>query len=166
MITSTERGSLSIVADRLGVPFNDLYDLIDFESGFNPQIKNPYSSARGLIQFTDSTAQNLGFKNSLDLVKKAPSIIDQLPIVERYLLQYKPFPTRQSLFMSVFYPAARSWSGNSLFPQTVIDSNPGIRTINDYMKKVSKGGNVNYGALSLIAGLGILFLLIFKKGIS
>jgi hypothetical protein len=164
MITSTERGSLTVIADRLGVPFQDLYDLINFESGFNPQSKNINSSARGLIQFTDKTAISLGYKNSADLVSKNPTIIDQLPIVERYLMQFMPFPSRQSLFMAVFYPAARTWPITAEFPQFVLDSNPGIRTIADYMKKTSKGGDVLYSSLPLIA-VGLIVFLLFKKGI-
>lgn len=167
MLTSTESGSLAIIANRLGVSYNDLYDLIYFESNFNPQAKNRLSSARGLIQFTDETAVSLGYKDSSDLVKKAPTIIDQLPIVERYLLQYAPFPTRQSLFMSVFYPPARNWLPYTSFPQFVIDANPGIVTVYDYMKKASKGGvSTAINAIPFILGASIVvYFYMRRKGI-
>lgn len=164
MLTSTEMGSLAIVAQHIGASYNDLYDLINFESNFNPKAKNGLSSARGLIQFTDETAASLGYKDSADLVKKAPTIIDQLSIVERYLLQYAPFPTRQSLFMSVFYPPARSWPSYTAFPKFVTDSNPGIYTVNDYMKKASKGGGVNVvSSIPFLLGGSILIYFILKR---
>lgn len=37
------------------VNYPELYDIIKCESGFNPDAKNPTSSASGLLQFIDST---------------------------------------------------------------------------------------------------------------
>jgi hypothetical protein len=163
MIEKKTSKALLDVSASLGIDPNDLIKLIDFETRgtWNPQIKNPLSSARGLLQFTDSTARNLGYKDSLDLVTKNGSIESQLyfPVL-KYLSQFKPFPTKQSLYMSVFYPAAREWPLNKNFPDTVKQSNPGIKTVADYVNKVEKkkpGGAA--GLLSLIALAAILLLM-------
>jgi len=163
-MTDRELKALSEVSASLGLSPNDLFKLINFESKFDPLAKNPISSARGLIQFTDSTAKSLGYKDSLDLVTKNNTIESQLyfPVL-KYLSQFKPFPTKQSLYMSVFYPVARQWPLNKSFPDTVQKSNPGIKTVQDYVNKV-EGITVKKsipGLLSLIA-LGLLIL--FSKG--
>lgn len=159
-----ELKALSEVAASLGISADDLFKLINFESKWNPQAKNPNSSARGLIQFTDATAKSLGYKDSLDLVTKNSSIESQLyfPVL-KYLSQFKPFPTKQSLYMSVFYPVARNWSGTKAFPDTVQKSNPGIKNVQDYVNKVEGVARrtITPGLLSLIA-LGLLIL--FSKG--
>ena len=80
MIDDTVRALLQMMAFRLGVRVDHLYKLIKFESGFNPKAANPNSSAKGLIQFTNSTAKSLGYKDSKDLIKKNPTIKDQLPV--------------------------------------------------------------------------------------
>lgn len=163
MINSTESGLLRMIADNLGVNYLDLYRLIKFESGWNPQAKNPQSSARGLIQFTDNTARSLGLMDSLDLVSHYPTITDQLPLVERYLLKFKPFPTKQSLYMSVFYPAARKWDKNKRFPDSIITANPGVYTPEDYAAKVEGRKVERGGVLLLIIAAGYLFYKLLKK---
>jgi hypothetical protein len=135
-MTRNEKNLLQAVALNLGVNQNDLYKLIKFESKWNPKAKNPLSSARGLIQFTDKTAKSLGYKNSLDLVTRHPTISDQLVLVERYLSQYRPFRDKQALYLSVFYPAARNWNSERLFPDNIRALNPGINTPGDYVRKV------------------------------
>ena len=156
-----ELKALSEVAKSLEIPEDNLFKLINFESKWNHRAKNPNSSARGLIQFTDDTAKNLGYKDSLDLVNKNDSIESQLyfPVL-KYLSQFKPFYTKQSLYMSVFYPNARNWLSNKSFPDFVQKSNPGIRTVQDYMNKVEgiTKKTITPGLLSLIA-LGLLILL-------
>lgn len=162
MIGSTEKAVLESMAQRLGVASADLYQLIDFESKWNPAAKNPLSSARGLIQFTDSTAQSLGFKNSLDLVNKNPSVLDQLPIVEKYLNRYKPYSGKQSLFMAVFYPKARNWNPNQQFSEKVQKANPGIRTPADYVAFVERRSTL--AAIPLIIAAGAFLLYTLLKG--
>lgn len=129
---------LSGVAQRLGVAYDDLVKLIEFESGFKPDAKNPYSSARGLIQFTDATAKSLGFADSLDLVTKCPTFETQLPVVEKYLQQFKPFTNKQSLYLSVFYPDYRKRPVETAFPEYVRAVNPGIDTVQDYIDLVER----------------------------
>lgn len=144
MITPADLQLLNEIAVRLGVAYEDLFNLINFESGFNPQAKNPNSSARGLIQFIDSTAKQLGFNDSLDLVTKYPTITDQLPIVERYLQQFKPFDGKQSLYLAVFYPKYRNVAPDTLFPENVRKVNPGINTPADYIKFVERKKKLNF----------------------
>jgi len=163
-MTESELKALREVAASLGISQDVLWNLIQFESKWNPQAKNPNSSARGLIQFTDATARNLGYKDSLDLVTKNSSIESQLyfPVL-KYLSQFKPFTSKQDLYMSVFYPVARKWPLSKTFPDTVQKSNPGIKTVQDYVNKVEgiAKKTISPALLSLIA-LGLLIF--FSKG--
>lgn len=136
ILSQEEKDKVLEVASDLGVSYEDLYDLINFESGFDPKAENPYSSARGLIQFLDKTARDLGFDDSLHLIESHPTIIDQMQIVYEYLVDYYPFKSRQALFMSVFYPAYRNSDPDTVFPDYIVSKNPGIVTIQDYMDKV------------------------------
>lgn len=71
------------------------------------------------------------------LVRKYPDRIKQLKgPVYTYLKRWSPYHTAQSLYMAVFYPAARSWPVNKSFPGDVKRKNPGIKKVSDYMKKV------------------------------
>jgi hypothetical protein len=132
-----------------------LIDLINFESGFDPFAKNPYSSARGLIQFIDSTARDLGYKDSLDLVNQNPSVEKQIyGPVKKYLSRYAPFPTETSLYMAVFFPAARKYPDGTPFSKIFMDvygvdryeakykefikANPRILTPADYVSFLKK----------------------------
>lgn len=144
-----------------------LYQLIDFESGWNPAAKNPYSSASGLIQFIDKTARSLGYSSSADLVRKNPTIEDQLKSpVYRYLSQFSPFPTLQSLTMAVFYPEYRSVSPNTSFPDTVKINNPGINSPRDYMMRViAKSLIVPGSVVVLFAAAGLFILHYLQKGV-
>ena len=142
-LTAKQNEILNSVAADIGVLPLDLYNLIYFESKFNPTAKNINSSARGILQFIDSTARDLGYENSLDLVTKNPTIEQQLNSpVRDYLNKYKPYPTLQSLHMAVFYPAAQYWPPDKKFPANVTLSNPGIKTPADYMTLAAKGGSV------------------------
>lgn len=161
ILSSSVKLKVYEIANDLKVNPEDLIKLIDFESSWNPQAKNPYSSARGLIQFVDSTAKNLGFLDSLDLVTQHPTIIDQLQIVYEYLSMYYPFRDKQDLYMSVFYPAYRRKDPQTEFPKNVQMSNPGIRTIQDYVNLVERGsGNGKTGALIIVSIALVLFYLL------
>ena len=156
---------LDTLAGYLGVPSTWLDRLITFESGFNPQAKNPISGARGLIQFTDTTARNMGFTSALDLVTRYPDISSQLRgPVRDYLTPFKPFPTAQSLYMAVFYPAARKWPLEALFPLEVQKDNPGINTVGDYVSRVQgiKLKDIAYGGSWIILS-GIALYVLYKQ---
>lgn len=152
---------LESVSKSLDINSETLYKLIDFESNWNHRAKNKLSSAKGLLQFTNSTAQWLGYKDSQDLIDKNNSIESQLlfPVLQ-YLQKYYPFPTKQSLYMSVFYPGARNWNPNKEFPENVKKVNPGITTVQSYIDKIDKNRKYPLGIFALIA-LGIY---IFMKG--
>lgn len=164
-LTEKQNTAVNYTALKLGINRKWLYDLINFESRFRPLVKNPYGSARGLIQFIDSTARGLGYENSLDLVTTHPTIESQLfGPVYRYLNQFRPFPTEQSLFMSVFYPKARSWHPNKMFPEHVRRVNPGIVTVNDYVSKVKGIKKKVISGAALLIGAGLLYLYITDRG--
>jgi hypothetical protein len=163
-LTKQELKALADVSSKLDINPFWLYTLIQFESKWNPKAKNPNSTARGLIQFVDSTAQALGYKNSQELIDYNPTIESQLRYpVYNYLKEYRPFPTRQSLYMAVFYPAARSWPVNTRFPQKVIDSNPGIDTVQMYMDKVEKKNDHSSLSLLVFSALSLIIFLLSNK---
>lgn len=129
------------VAKALSVPIDWLLSLIEFETAgtFSPTVKNPLSSARGLIQFMDETARGMGYAGSADLVAKHPTFDGQLKgPVYAYLKKYMPFLTKQSLYMAVFYPKYRNVSPDTLFSAAIRNVNPGIDTVQSYVDKVDK----------------------------
>ena len=157
MLTTRQKNILKYVADRLNVHHEWLFNLIRFESNFNPKAQNPYSTAKGLIQFTDSTAKRLGYASSRDLINKHNTIESQLMVpVYRYLKQFAPFPTKQSLYMSVFYPAYRNVSQYKIFPLNVRKVNPGINKPLDYINKVERKNLSNVIPLLILLGIGYL----------
>ena len=168
-LSPSEDRALGEVSAKLGVDKRTLFNLINFESSWNPSIKNPYSSARGLIQFIDSTARGLGYSSSQDLVAKHPTRESQLrgPVYQ-YLRPYAPFPTQQSLYMSVFYPKFRKVHPQTEFPDSVQRVNPNIRVVQDYVDKVNrKAGNyVVKGGMGLGTILILALSYYYRKNIS
>lgn len=150
--------ALIIVAQEIGADPIALSRLIEFESDWNPNAKNPNSSARGLLQFTDATAKDLGYKDSLDLVSRHPDSIGQLyGPVKAYLSQYAPLDTEHKLYMSVFYPVAMRWDPMREFPDFVQKANPGIRSVQEYIDKVNRRLDplaLTTGAIALL-GIGL-----------
>lgn len=152
-LTDKQAQALVDVANAIRTEPQWLYELINFESGHNPQAKNPNSSARGLIQFMDSTAKELGYKGSDDLIARHAKYEDQLrgPVLEYFKRRRPPFFTRQALYMAVFFPIARSVPPETTFkelyekypketggPDRFLKfkaQNPGIVTVNDYVNK-------------------------------
>lgn len=132
---------INAVANDLGVPVEWLINLIAFESNFDPKAANPYSSAKGLIQFIDETARSLGYQDSQDLIDTENTFSKQMygPVLT-YLRRYAPYASKGELYMSVFYPAYRNSAPDREFPQYVQDVNPGIVTIQDYVDKVDAMG--------------------------
>ena len=152
----TVEQSLTAVSKELGVNPNDLSKLIRFESRWNPLAVNPISGAKGLIQFTDSTARAMGYADANDLVLQYPSIESQLngPVL-KYLSQFKPFvnPYPQSLYMAVFYPAYRFHPVSTRFSDTIQKQNPGIVYVGDYIAKVEGGLFKRYSPLGFFIPL-------------
>ncbi|RQW04062.1 hypothetical protein EH223_08455 [candidate division KSB1 bacterium] len=167
MLSDKERAALERAAAAVGVPFDWLYRLIRFETAgtFDPLKGNPNSSAIGLLQFTNAAARDLGYNSSQELAHSLPTFEAQVAgAVIPYLKRYRPFPTPQSLYMSVFYPAARFWPENREFPPAVQKANTyatgAIKTVRDYVRRVE--GGISSGlaaALILLASIvaGILY---------
>lgn len=140
------------VARDMGVSPYDLANLIRAESGFDPTAQNmrvaPAHRPVGLIQFIPSTAARLGYTPA-QILAMAP--VQQMNVVRRYLLQFGPFPTKQALFLAVFYPAARYWPPTKLFPEKVWRANPiyhgkeltgYIKTPADYVAFVERAAKI------------------------
>lgn len=164
MLTNLEKIDLLDLSKKLNVKYNDLYNLIKFESKFNPIAKNPFSSAQGLIQFVDKTSQNLGYKNSLHLVTVNNTISKQLKgPVYQYLKKYMPFKNKQSLYLSVFYPNYRNVSPYKLFPYSVRKVNPGINRPIDYINKIDGINLLLPIPLFILLGVGYI---IYKKSLN
>jgi hypothetical protein len=124
-------------ARRINVhPFH-LANVMAFESdGFKASIVNPRGGASGLIQFTKTTAAELG--TTLEALR-AMSRIEQMAYVERYFLlpritRYGPLRTQLDVFMAVFQPPAigkgRGYQFN--FSAGTQRQNPGLYTAGDY----------------------------------
>lgn len=150
-LNAAESKALDEVAKALQANPEHLWEVMNFESRLDPQAKNPLSSARGLVQFLDSTARGLGYASSLDLVTKNPDFITQLKgPVRMYFEAAKPYPTRQSLYMQVFFPVARKVPPDTTFKALYekypsagsyakfVEQNPGIKTVADYVNKAMK----------------------------
>jgi hypothetical protein len=150
---------LQTVSKKLNVPPAWLWALIQFESAGNPAARNKITGARGLIQFMPATAREMGYKDADEIVEKYPTFQAQLETpVYNYLKRYAPFPTKQSLYMSVFYPIARTWTPDKSFPPIVRMQNPGIDTVQSYIDKVEKRlpakkaiGFLSIGIIGIIA---------------
>lgn len=139
-------------ANRIGTRPEWLASVIQFESAgtWSPSVRNPSSSATGLIQFTKATAERLGYDLE-DLA--AMSVLEQLegPVVDyfqtvaggRWSDGQGPIPafrldSLQAVAMAVFFPRAATWSPSSSFPSWVQLANPGIVTVADYLRKVQR----------------------------
>ena len=86
------------MAARLGTKPEFIMATMSFETGgtFSPSIKNPISTATGLIQFLDSTARGLGTTTG-ELSRM--SSVEQLQYVEKYL---EPFAGRLGTLEGVY----------------------------------------------------------------
>lgn len=155
------------MANQVKVNPKDLYVLINYESKWNPQAANPRSSAKGLIQFTDSTARKLGYNSSYELIEQNPTIESQLlnPVLT-YLKKGMPYASTQELFMQVFYPKARKWALNVQFPDNVQRNNPGIKTPYDYLQRAYRASRLTFfpPIIIFLTGGLIFYLLNLRKG--
>lgn len=168
------------VALKLGTQAQWLDALINFETAgtYDPLIQNfAGSSARGLIQVIDSTAQSVfGEADSAALVSKYPTFHSQMyNVVLPYLQQFAPFPSKQSLYMAVFFPAARNVPPQTTFRELYVKlygrekglskyaiferQNPGITTVQDYIsfvdRRVKRDKLILAGRLSLLVAAAI-----------
>lgn len=87
VLSSMEDTALTNTARSLGLDKDSLYKLINFESGWDPLARNPYSGARGLIQFMPKTAASMGYEIVATAAKFSPLIIAGI-IVYFYLKRH------------------------------------------------------------------------------
>lgn len=107
------------ISKRLGINPDWLMRVMNKETAgtFSPTIKNPTSSATGLIQFMAATAINLG--TSIAALRNMTAV-QQLDYVEKYFQPYKgKMKTFADVYICVFYPAALNKPDTWTFPNWV-----------------------------------------------
>lgn len=105
--------AVEAMSQRLKVDPNKLLNVMAFESRLRPDIKNPNSSATGLIQFMDSTATALG--TTTDKLK-GMNAIAQLEYVEKYFAQFRSLAdTQEALYTAVLAGRSVSNPDSTLF---------------------------------------------------
>lgn len=155
MPTAQQTATIERVASLVGTRPEWLDALINFETGgtYSTTIKNPVSSARGLIQIIDAAARDIGYKDSLDAVTRNNDFDSQMMnVVLPYLrMQQRRYTgggsldTKQKLYMAVFYPAYMDNPPDTAFSSNIKKVNPGIDTVQDYINYVdAKVNNVPY----------------------
>jgi hypothetical protein len=167
----SKQDKITEIAGRLGVPADWLDGVIAFESHYDPQAiagvpwnkkkvdagLEPPKYAMGLIQFIDSTAADLGFADAQDLVNRQPDFDSQMDgAVYEYFRRQGPYLSKSDLYMTVFYPAYRRKGANTVFPDSVLAANPGIRTPQDYIDKA----DATVAGIRLIPAAGTAAVLI------
>jgi hypothetical protein len=147
---------IEAVAKNLGMQREWLYNVIMLESAFNPAAYNK-SGAVGLIQFMPSTLKDYRLLSPIlaakippgsmpnvpesvkqevrkEFLAKYPDVISQLQgPVTTYFKRYRSYPTEQSVYMTVFYPAYRDAAMSQPFSAKIQIQNPGIKTVGDYV---------------------------------
>ena len=112
------------ISNNLKISPNWLMITINNETAgtFSPSIKNPTSTATGLIQFMEATAKSLGTTTAA-LAKM--SNVEQLDYVENY---FKPYigqmKSVSDVYLAVFFPAALDDVDTWVFPNWAAKANP------------------------------------------
>jgi hypothetical protein len=119
------------VAVRLEMNPFILANAMNYETAgkFSASTKNPQSSATGLIQFMDFTAERLG---TTITALAAMTEEEQMEYVFDYFKPYKgKVKTQSDVYMVIFYPRA-------------VGKGPDYNIFNDYIKKYTTGKGANY----------------------
>lgn len=110
------------IGSDLGILPQWLMIVMNNESGLSASIKNPTSSASGLIQFMEATAKNLGTTTEK---LRAMSNVEQLDYVKKY---FAPYANRindvTDTYLAVFFPLALYKGEDYIFPKWASDANP------------------------------------------
>jgi hypothetical protein len=136
------------VAAQIGTDPVWLDRLISFESDYNPQAVNRGDpQAKGLIQFRNAAAQDLGYKDSAEIVRKYPDFEGQMrgPVKAYFNMrvkQYGRLNDEYKLYMAVFHPAYIGKPANTLLPADARAANPKIKTPADYVALLNKKAGV------------------------
>ncbi len=97
------------IGEKIALEPNLLMACMAFETGltFSASVKNPRSSATGLIQFMATTARGLG--TTVQRMAKM-SEVEQLGYVEEYfrraIARHGPIRTLEDCYMAILWPAA------------------------------------------------------------
>ena len=105
-LTGEERRLVRVMCARLGVEPDFMMAAMAFETGetFSPSVRNPVSSATGLIQFMASTAKALG--TSVEALA-GMTFAEQLVWVEKYFTPWKGrLVSLEDVYMAILWPAA------------------------------------------------------------
>lgn len=109
------------IAGKLKTNPANLMVVMNNESGLRADIKNPTSSASGLIQFMEATAKELG-TTTAEL--RAMSNVKQLDYVYKYLKTYTgKLNSAGDVYLAVFYPLALYRDDNYQFPAWAVNAN-------------------------------------------
>jgi hypothetical protein len=117
------------ICSTLGFPPDWLMIVMNFETGgtFSPSVKNPGSSATGLIQFMSSTALDLGTTTAK---LAAMTNVEQLEYVYKYLVmvqrQRGSFNNLVDVYLAVFYPASIDDGLDYVYPDSIYAANKGF----------------------------------------
>ena len=137
---------ITAVAAKLNVPNTWLDAVVRNESGYRTSIANPAeaSSAKGLIQFIDKTAQWLGYASSQELVDQNEDFATQMwgPVL-KYFQHYAPYDSLYEFSMAPFLPAMKNKPPNTRLPDWAIKANtvggvPLFTVTGDYEKLLLK----------------------------
>jgi hypothetical protein len=119
-VSAPFRQKVVAIATRLGCAASDLMACIAFETGetFSPSVRNPNSSATGLIQFMtgpDSWAVAHGYTRER---LEAMTDLEQLDVVAEYFAPYTGrLRTLSDLYMAILWPkAVGAPEGTVIFP--------------------------------------------------
>lgn len=128
-VTQEFRVRVREIASNLNIDASWLMAVMGFETGytFSPSIKNPGSSATGLIQFVGPTAKSLG-TSTTQLARM--TAVQQLDYVEKYFNQYKGrINNLGDCYMAVFWPAGIGKPDSYVIatsPSSVYNANAGL----------------------------------------
>lgn len=128
-------GDIIALGAALGVNPYFIANVIEVESNFNPQARNPRSGATGLIQFTPTVAQVVG--TTTDKLK-VMGIKEQFQYVVKYFMKYQGrIKTQADVYMAVFQPGRLGQPLSTPISAKAQEKNPTIRTLQDYVDKAN-----------------------------
>lgn len=151
------RAKVRSISKNLSIDPNWLMAVMGFETGytFEPDTRNPGSSATGLIQFLDSTAR--GLKTTTAKLSRMTAV-QQLDWVEKYFVdKAKRISNLGDCYMAVLWPVAIGrpdsyvmWERDSGPYQRFYRDNSGLDVNND--GKITRGEAVSRVNASLMNG--------------
>jgi hypothetical protein len=142
-VSSSSKAKVIKICEGLSLNPDFLMSCMAFESGetFSPSIKNPHSSATGLIQFMAATAKGLG--TTTDALSKLTAEA-QLDYVEKYFQPYAGrLKTIEDTYMVILYPAAVGKDNSFVLfssPSKMYEVNKGLDTDGDNKITKSEAG--------------------------